>query len=305
MEIVKNTSKKNIGLFLMTKKGRDVLAQLLDCNYVNFISLVVVGRDGALQNDFADEIIDLCKKNNIAYQERDAEISVSLGYCLMISWRWLVNIEFAKVVVLHDSLLPRYRGFSPLVNALINGEKKIGVTALLATKDFDCGDIISQCSVDISYPILIAEAVEKISPLYGELAKQIFKTIVEGGNLIGSPQNSAEATYSLWRDENDYIIDWQKDSQRILREIHALSFPYQGAMCYLGDKKLIILGAEIFPDVVIENRDVGKCIFKVDGFPVIVCGEGLLKITQACWAATKESYGFEKFRIRLSSQPTV
>ena len=49
--------------------------------------------------------------------------------------------------------MPKYRGFAPLVNSLVNGEKIIGVTALFASEEYDNGDIIMQSSVDITYPI--------------------------------------------------------------------------------------------------------------------------------------------------------
>ena len=51
---------------------------------------------------------------------------------LAIGWKKLINSSYQQVVVLHDSLLPKYRGWNPLLTALINGDSRIGSTALIA-----------------------------------------------------------------------------------------------------------------------------------------------------------------------------
>lgn len=291
-----------IGMFLMTKKGYEVLLGLKNAGYSANIVMVVVGRDGAVQYDYANDIISFCIENGIPHQERSAAITVQLDYCVMISWRWMMEIKDVKILVLHDSLLPKYRGFSPLVNSLINGEQRIGVTALFASGDFDGGDIIAQRSQEITYPITIAQAIDLITVLYVQLVLDIFETIISSRLLTATAQDETQATYSLWREEEDYLINWNNDASRVLRTINALSFPFQGAMTYVGSTKISIAAAEIVKDVIIENRDVGKCLFKKGNHPVIVCGKGLLKITEAYLVETGELYQFDKFRIRLSSR---
>jgi methionyl-tRNA formyltransferase len=55
---------------------------------------------------------------------------------------------------MHDSLLPKYRGFAPLPNALINGEREVGVTALFASEEYDMGDIVCQRRLAVEYPMI-------------------------------------------------------------------------------------------------------------------------------------------------------
>jgi len=187
---------------------------------------------------------------------------------------------------------------------LINQEREIGVTALFASDDYDCGDIIAQRSLTVSYPIRIAEAIERITPLYCELGLELIEKIIKDQPIIGTQQVKQEATYSLWRDERDYRIDWLDSASSIQRFIDAVGFPYQGACTLLNGKKIRILDALPFQDVVIENRSssIGKVIFMEGGCPVVVCGTGLLKLTAIVEDETPNLsvLPLRKFRSRLN-----
>lgn len=204
------------------------------------------------------------------------------------------------LIVFHDSILPKYRGFNPLVSYLINGEKEIGVTALKAVKIFDAGPIIEQKITKIKYPIKIAEAIDLLSAEYGSLLNAVLNKIAKG-ELKGVEQNQADATYSLWRDEEDYNINWNKSASEIKRFIDAVSYPYNGASTFLNGKKIIIRDSEIQPDVVIENRCPGKVLFKEGSSLVIVCGKGLLKVKEF-YSESGELIHFNKFRLRFESR---
>lgn len=183
--------------------------------------------------------------------------------------------------------LPKYRGFAPIVTQLINGEKILGVTCFLSENQFDTGDIdkggiASQSSVEISYPIKISEAIDKVCPLYWTLLEKLYpKLFISGETINCREQNDAEATYSVWRDEDDYKIDWTRDAGYIKRFIDSLGYPYKGAFSFIEEKKIRITQSEIFADVKIETRDTGKVLFIRDDLPVIICGSGLLKILNA------------------------
>lgn len=290
-----------VTLYLMTQKGFEVLNALVNSSYKTMISEIIIGRDKNIKNDFADEIIKLCNQHNIKYFERNEAFQVSSNYSIAISWRWLIHNNKSKLIILHDSLLPKYRGFAPLVNMLCNKEEEIGVTAIFATEEYDKGDIIAQSSTKISYPIKISEAINLISKNYIDIIIEIFSTLEKGAEIIGIPQDEKLASYSLWRDEADYIIDWSKSSEDILNFINAVSSPYKGAATYInGVQKIRILEAELVEDVKIENRDVGKVIFVKNGFPVIVCGSGLIKLLKVVDDKNQENIlPFKNFRIRL------
>ncbi|SDD19249.1 methionyl-tRNA formyltransferase [Halanaerobium congolense] len=292
--------KSKIVLYLMNKKGYSVLKALLDNKFTNYIEYIVGAKDENVQKDYFKDIKELCLYNDIEFYERTIdEIPKFDGYKIAIGWRWIIS-DSVKLIVFHDSLLPKYRGFAPLVNMLINGEKEIGVTSLFAEKSYDTGDIIHQISKKITYPIKIEEAIDEVSGLYDKLAIKISDEIVNDHKLPRRKQEEDKASYSLWRDYDDYFIDWNNSSEKIKRKVDAVGFPYKGAKAFLNDKEITINSCETVSDLNIENRDIGKVIFKEEDRPVVVCGKGLLKIIEAQFSETNQSiFPIEKFRSRF------
>ena len=262
----------------MTQKGFAVLNALIKNNLLDQYDQVIIGRDKNVLKDFADDIVDLCNENNINFRERKKSIEANTEYSMAISWKWMLPTT-NKLIILHDSLLPKYRGFSPLVSALLNKESTIGVTALYANDFYDSGDIIAQSKTDIYYPIKIQKLINIIEKNYQELAVRIVKKIKEGESIQGTPQNHDQATYSIWRDEQDYKIDWSQSAEDIQRFIHAVGTPYLGASSKLNNQIVRIMDADIFPDKNFVNRDPGKVFFMENKKPIVICGKGLLKLT--------------------------
>jgi len=291
-----------ITLYLMTQKGFEVLKSLVDRGYNSLISVVVVGRDNKVEQDFADLIISLCKENSICFKERQEFFISESDYYIAISWRWLIPITNANLIVLHDSLLPKYRGFAPLVSMLCNRENEIGVSAIFASNEYDKGDVILQSSIPIKYPIKISHAIDLLSGLYSEIMIKIFYNLKNGIQLKSSPQVEEDASYSLWRGEDDYNINWGNSSDDILNFINSVSYPYRGASTFINNtKKIRVLEAELVPDVKIVNRDVGKVIFVQTIYPIIVCGQGLICLLKVIDDETNENLlPFKNFRVRLS-----
>jgi methionyl-tRNA formyltransferase len=283
----------------MGKKGLSCLEALISFSK-NDLKKIVYARDNNVENDYSSEITSLCDKNNISYTNKkdfNYDELNEVDYFIAISWRWMINNDLNKLIVLHDSILPKYRGFNPLVSALINGENEIGVTAIFANKEFDRGDIIDYKKININYPIKIEEAINKISICYQELLIEIIKKI-QNKTIQPIKQNEENASYSLWRDEEDYFIDWELDSKTIERTINALGFPYTGAKTTMDNQTIIITEAEAIEDVKIINRTPGKIMFFEQELPVIVCGKGLLKIKEIKSLQNK-TLKISKFRTRL------
>lgn len=299
--INKTKNKSTITFFLMTEKGYEFLKGTSK-KYKSLYGLVVVGSDKAIANDFEKEIIEYCQSNNIPFVRRNNFRGIDTEYVVAISWRWLIEHPQKKLIVFHDSLLPKYRGFAPLVNALINGETIIGVSAIFGADDFDMGDIIHQCSSSISYPLKINDAIAINNKNYIDCALTVLELIKNGEMLTGRSQKDEDATYSCWRDDDDYYIDWNKSSSFIKRHIDAVGYPYKGAASLYDDKIIRIIDAKIMPDVKIENRDVGKVLFLKDGKPIVICGEGMLQITEAYvdnGDAMLKFFPIQKFRMRF------
>lgn len=279
-----------IKLYLMNQKGLVVLAALIKTIGSSIIHSVIVSKDKAMVRDYYDEICDLCKKNSIIYYDRKNDISdqVNIAYCLAVGWRWMIK-SGSKLIVLHDSLLPKYRGFSPLVNSLLNREPIIGVTALFACDRFDEGDIIFQESISIEYPMPIQTAIERISECYKLLACRIAACIAHGTPLLSSPQDHTKATYSPWLDDEDYRIDWDAPLLEVHHFIISVGFPFAGASSFVNGRCVRIIEAEPVDGFVMARSAPGKILFIDNGCPLIVTGSGLLRVTKIIDSTSRES----------------
>lgn len=286
-------------LFLQGKKGLIVLKGFTR-EYLKSISQIIIGTDKNVVNDYSTEITEFCLQNSLAHTISSKSNSFVTKYGLAIGWQRLIqHNDNQKLIVFHDSILPRLRGFNPLVTALINGDKTIGVTALFASEEYDKGNIINFEETHITYPIKINKAINIVSECYSVLANKIIEKIILNKQLSTIQQNENNATYSLWRDEDDYLINWNDDADKISRFIDSVGYPYKGAMTRMGNKSIIIKEASVTSDVIIENRIVGKVIFKKGNNPIVVCGNGLLIIEKAIEKDGKEIDFKNNFRIRF------
>lgn len=268
---------KPVTLLLMTKKGYTLLVDIVD-RFGPLIEEVQVGTDAALDNDYSTEIIEHCERKGLAWSRRTPGQQIRTEYAMTVSWRWMVEHPESRLIVFHDSLLPRYRGFNPLVSCLVNGDRQIGVTALLGARQYDAGAILAQSSTEIDYPMTVAHAIDALRGSYRATAADVLARIETGETLSGVPQDEALATYSLWRDEEDYRIPWDRPADWIARFVDALGSPYKGASTIVDGVLCRVPLAKALPDVRIENRTPGKVIRLEGDFPVVVCGDGLLQV---------------------------
>ena len=272
----------NILIFSLGEKGFSVVKALSDLKCVDSITCVI-GQDKGVDDDYSLKLAKFCDHNGIDYIFRNNSSFVADDYDLFMSvgWRWMIrDIPKEKLIIFHDSLLPKYRGFAPLVNALLNKESEVGVTALLGSDDYDKGNILLQHAIGLTYPTCIENEIHRVSNAYADMAVELIAKLANGIiNRLGHPQDEKEATYSLWRDDEDYRIDWSDDAENILHFINCLGRPYRGASAVLNGAIIRINKAEIRGDVTIENRSPGKVIFNEVNLPVVVCGAGLLLLT--------------------------
>lgn len=292
--------KNKITFFLMGQKGLESLKKFIETFGSCFIDCIICARDEKLQKDYYDEIAGLCKKNSIKFFDRKRNINIHSKYSFAIAWRWMIRDPQKNLIVLHDSMLPKYRGYAPLVNSLINGETTIGVTAIFANADFDKGDVIERKSIKIKYPIKIEEAIKIISKCYGQLVVEISRLIISGKKIYSYPQNEKKSSYCLWLNEDDFMISWNSDAAYIKRFIDSVGYPYNGASSFIHKRMVRILDAEVVRDVKIENRVPGKVLFIDKGYPIIVCKKGLLKLKKVIDNETSEGIiPLSKWRVRF------
>jgi len=246
------------------------------------------------------EITQLCRARRIPLREMRRPLASDLeafDLVLTVGWQFLLKDCGENIVIMHDSLLPRYRGFSPTVAAMINGERQLGVTALLPAALPDTGPILAQSAVEISYPLKIKDALERLAPCYTAAAIEVVARLRSSG-LMGIAQDEAQASRSLWYDECDQFLDWSQDAARLSRQVDAMGWPYTGARCRYRGEVVIVHEADPLPDLAFENRRVGKIWAVTKGTPEVVCGHGLLRLRR-CTGADSVSVVFDQVRARL------
>jgi methionyl-tRNA formyltransferase len=144
--------------------------------------------------------------------------------------------------VFHDSLLPNYRGFSPTVWALINGEKQTGVSLFAISEGVDAGDIVDQRAVPIGPDSTIAEVMQQVTQTYIEMLETNIQPLI-AGTAPRHPQDHSRATFTCKRTPQDNEIDWTLSTDTIYNLIRASGAPYPGAYTYLNGKKLMVWSA--------------------------------------------------------------
>ncbi len=251
------------------------------------------GASHLYQKQWRDQALEVVRKTN-----------ASMIIC--VGWRYLISDEVCdlvngNVVVAHDSLLPKFRGFAPLPTALIEGEDRTGVTFLKATAGVDSGPIYWQDSFPISSSDTIGTLIQKTLPIYVEgVRKAVFKEFA-----APQPQIDSMATYSVWRNEDDYWIDWTQFAEVIERTIRALGPPYSGARTIAEGRPIAILSAKIEEDVKFAIRQPGK-IWDVDeaGRPAVICGRGILRLYAARYIDGEQEpfIPLNKLRIRFGDR---
>lgn len=170
-------------------------------------------------------------------------------FILVIGWYHKVpavirNIPPLGCAGLHASLLPKYRGGAPLVWAIINGEKKSGITFFYFDEGIDSGDIIAQQEFEILDEDNISTVINKAEVAALNLLK-INLPLIASGNAARIKQNENEATYYPQRKPEDGEINWQWDTVKIKNFIRAQTKPYPGAYTIINNKKIIIWEANI------------------------------------------------------------
>ncbi|MDP1538909.1 MAG: methionyl-tRNA formyltransferase [bacterium] len=223
-------------------------------------------------------------------QNLETDLIVVAAYGQIIP-KEILDIPKRGSLNVHPSLLPKYRGSSPIQFTILNGEKKSGVTIILMDEKIDHGKIISNFQFQISneeitYPELLKE-LAKLG------AKLLLETIPKWarGEIEPKPQNEAKAIYTKILTKEDGKIDWQKSAEELERKIRAF-YPWPGSHTIWQDKgkliKIKILKTRTFksPDKV--KYPVGKVLVVPQNEIGVRCGKDFLIIEKLQMEGGKE-----------------
>jgi methionyl-tRNA formyltransferase len=283
----------SVCLLISGNLGFNILTKLLNDNSV---SLVAVFTD-----EKSLEISALCKDNNISkfignprngkakdfLKEIKCEVLLSVNYLYIIE-KDLIDLPIRYAINVHGSLLPKYRGRTPHVWAIINGERETGITAHLINEDVDNGAIVHQQTIPILDDDTGAIILEKYNNEYPNLISVILSKIKES-NLTAVNQDCSKATYFGKRTPEDGRIVWDWTKERIKNWIRAQAKPYPGAFFFLEDNKISVHKSS-FHEIGFNYRDQNGKVLLVTNDTVVVKtpngaislekleGEGFIKI---------------------------
>lgn len=188
----------------------------------------------------------------------------------------ILKIPVAGAYNLHTSLLPAYRGRSPVNWVLIHGETKTGVTLHHMIDKPDAGDIVGQKEVEIAYEDTAFSLFRKLTVKTSELLDEMLPRI-KNGTAPRIKQDLKAGSYFGGRRPEDGKIDWAWPAGRVYNLIRAVTEPYPGAFTYLPDgEKMFIWWA--VPENVDDKSDTAGTV-DVEGSVVTVqAGEGRLRL---------------------------
>lgn len=232
----------NLGILVSGNLGYIVLKYLHNYYKIKYV----------LTDSKSDAIINFCIQNEIAYfvgnprngrafnfcSIEKIDILISVNYLFIIE-KDLIQLPKAFAFNIHGSLLPKYRGRTPHVWAIINNEIKTGITAHLIDEGCDTGDIIEQIEIEIGCEDTGADILNKFNDNYIELLN-IVLTKASLGKLTFIKQQNNFATFFGKRTPDDGKIDWNWQKERIYNWIRAQANPYPGAFTYSSGNKIII-----------------------------------------------------------------
>ena len=149
----------------------------------------------------------------------------------------------------HASLLPKYRGASPIQWAVLDGEKESGVTIMRMDQGVDTGDMIAQKAVALAPDETAGSLFDKLSVLGAELLCDTMEAI-ENGTAVYTPQDHTKATHTAKIEKSMGRMDWTLPAGVLERRVRGLS-PWPGAFTSVNGKTLKIWKAEVRPDLVL------------------------------------------------------
>ncbi|MBI4683756.1 MAG: methionyl-tRNA formyltransferase [Nitrospirae bacterium] len=173
--------------------------------------------------------------NELFFMKPELIIVVAYGRILPEA---ILNLPALGCINVHASLLPKYRGAAPIAWAIINGEKKTGITTMLIDKGLDTGDILLQQEMDITEDDTSETLSRKLSGLGASLLVSTINGIKEG-SVKPRPQ-TGEATYVPVIKKEDGKVIWSKTAIELFNFVRGM-YPWPAAYCYLNNEMIKLI----------------------------------------------------------------
>lgn len=238
--------------------GHRTLRALLDSGHDVVLAVTHPKSEHAYEKIWNDSVADLAEENGVPVLLRnrpdDDELlgrlkEVEPDLIVANNWRtWLppeiFDLPPHGTLNIHDSLLPSYAGFSPLIWALINGEKEVGVTAHRMDAELDMGDVLLQRSVPVGPLDTATDLFHRTVDLIGPLVADSLD-LIDSGEAVWTPQDRSKSSFFHKRSLADSRIDWTWTAEELERFVRAQSDPYPNAFTHHRGERLRIVSAGV------------------------------------------------------------
>jgi len=194
----------------------------------------------------------------------------------------VLDIPRHGCINIHPSLLPKYRGASPVAAAILAGDEFAGVSIMLMDRGLDTGPILSRAMISIS----VQDTTESVTAKLSQVAARMLQDTLVGwvrGEIVPQPQNEDEATYSPQISKEDGEIDWGLPAIEIWRRVRAY-YPWPGCYTRWQGKQLKIIEAVPLPAE--KTIEAGRAVAltpaegKAEAAFGVQTGEGILGVVQ-------------------------
>ena len=201
------------------------------------------------------------------------DICVVAAYGQILTSKLLAMPKYGCINI-HASLLPAYRGASPINWAIVNGEKYSGITIMQMDRGMDTGDILVQDKVAIEPFDNAGDLHDKLAVLGSKLCVNALN-MIEKGTVVSKKQTDSEASYAPILKKKDGKIDWHMQAEQINNRIRGL-YPWPGSFTVLNGKDIKIHKVMNLKEL--ANNTAGTIKRITQAGIDVNCGKGVLRI---------------------------
>lgn len=170
------------------------------------------------------------------------DVLLVFAFSQFLSQRYLDLAKF-KAYNIHTSILPKYRGASPIQQAILHGDRETGVSIQKMVKKMDAGDIVVQQTIPI-YPYETTPLLyERLKNLSANLMVEFIQKVLVENNLETFPQREEDVSFAPMIKKEDGEIDFSRDSGKKILSMIAAYDPWPGVYFHLEGEKISLIKA--------------------------------------------------------------
>ena len=197
------------------------------------------------------------------------------------------------ILNLHPSLLPKYRGPSPVQTALLHGERMTGASIMLLDAEMDHGPVLEQEEYVIAPTDTSASLRERVGRLGAQLLVRVLCEYLEG-RLQPFQQDHSQATFTKIITRQDGQVDWSKSAEEIERRFRAY-FPWPGIFTHWQGKRLKIAKLSVAEAKTRATTDVlpGTVVQAEKHVILVRCGQGSVELHRVQLEGKPETVAYD------------